>query len=182
MDIPQANAFVAVLGDGPHGRSLLKVLQPTLKPTMAVLDDKYSNYPVSRWREWAAVSDHSGYVIGAAFPAVRRQIWEQVADLPAWLYGIVVFPGAQVDPDRISIGEHTHILYNAVISHGCRIGSFVTVCSNATLCGEVTVEDDVFIGAGAVVVHGGITIGRGATVGAGAVVIDDVPAGATGGG
>jgi acetyltransferase-like isoleucine patch superfamily enzyme len=92
--------------------------------------------------------------------------------------GNVIFPGARIG-HNVTLGRQVHIMFNAVVQHGCRVGNFVTVCAGAVLSGEVTVEDDVFIGASATVIHGGITIGKGATVGAGAVVLHDVPSGAT---
>ena len=118
------------------------------------------------------------WLVGAAWPTVRRHIAEKV-DTPQAAYhrGRVIYPGAKVG-HNVELGVHLHVQYNAVISHGCRVGDFVTICPGAVLSGEVTVEDDVFIGANATVIHGGLTIGRGAIVGAGAVVIDNVPPGA----
>ena len=115
------------------------------------------------------------WLVGAAWPSVRRQIAEKVGH--NILDGTVLFPGCQVG-DNIKIGSHVHAQFNSVISHGCRIGDFVTICPGVVLSGEVTVEDDVFIGAGATVIHGGITVGKGAVIGAGAVVVRDVRPGA----
>lgn len=160
--------MISVLGAGPHGREIASLLLG------ARLYDDYLEGYESTWQG----AQNAPYVIGAAWPIVRREIYKGVGHLRDHKSGIVVFPGARCSTDA-KTGEHTHVGYNAVISHGCRLGSFVTVCAGAVLAGEVTVEDGVFIGANATVIHGGITIGRGAIIGAGAVVTRDVPAAAT---
>lgn len=166
-------ALIAVLGAGPHGRQLA-----ALHNHATLYDDRLKGYD-----SCLHGAKRNPWIVGAAWPKVRRQIAETV-DTPSsfvlhpYHQGQVIYPGARVGHD-VELGQHVHIQFNATISHGCRVGDFVTVCPGAVLSGEVTVEDDVFIGAGAVVIHGGITVGRGAVVGAGAVVIDNVPPGAT---
>jgi acetyltransferase-like isoleucine patch superfamily enzyme len=155
--------MIAVLGAGPHGRQIA-----ALAGNARLYDDRLGD-PLSE--------ASAPYLIGAAWPKVRRQIAEQVPHLSPYRRGVVVFPGAQHAGDAL-IGNHSHVGWNAVISHGCRVGSFVNICPGVVLAGEVTVEDDVFVGANATVIHGGITIGQGALIGAGAVVIDNVPPGA----
>lgn len=93
----------------------------------------------------------------------------------AWYDGMVLLPGAQVDFSA-ELGQHVHVCQNAVVSHGCRINDFVTVCPGAILAGDVQVGEGALIGAGAVVLHTEITIGPWAKIGAGAVVTRDVPA------
>lgn len=160
-------ASVAVLGAGPHGHEIAGLFDGEL------FDDCLPGFlscadGVRRFRS---------YIVGAVWPTVRRRIARQ-ADEWSHSYGTVVFPGARISPAALT-GEHAHILYNAVVSHGCRLGDYVTVCSGAVLAGEVTVGDDVFIGANASIIHGGIIIGRGAVIGAGAVVTRDVAPGET---
>jgi acetyltransferase-like isoleucine patch superfamily enzyme len=117
------------------------------------------------------------YLIGAFWPQVRQLINDKIpGGCSAHQVGRVVFPGVQLG-HGVRLGEHVHVLYNAVISHGCQIGDFVTIGALAGLAGDVTVEAGAFIGMGAQIRHGGITIGKGATVGMGAVVVDDVKPG-----
>ncbi len=160
--------MIAVLGAGPHGRQLAHFFG-----NADLFDDNLDGFKPCE--EGATLYP---YVVGAAWPKVRRQIVNNLTVGTPWERGQVIFPGVHLGHDA-KIGAHTHLLFGAVVSHGCTVGNFVTICSNATLCGEVTVEDDVFIGAGATIIHGGITIGRGAIVGAGSVVTHDVPAHAT---
>lgn len=160
--------FTAVLGAGPHGRQIADLLYPAV-----LYDDHLPDYAALA----EGASTHP-WVIGAAWPWIRREIATQPLSRSPRDYGRVLFPGAQIGTET-EIGAHTHILFNAVVQHGCQIGEFVTICAGAILSGDVTVGDDVLIGAGAVVKHGGITIGSGAVVGAGAVVTSDVPAGET---
>ncbi len=164
------NVNIAILGAGPHGRQLA-TLCGTWGVTSTLFDDHLRGYE--------AVAIGAGrypWIVGAAWPRVRRSIAESITDAegPAAFYdGTVFYPGAQIGDDVV-VGVHTHVQFNAVISHGCTVGDFVTVCPGVVLAGEVAVKDGVFLGANATVIHGGITIGEGATVGAGAVVIDDV--------
>lgn len=162
---------IAILGAGPHGHQLAD-----LHPYMDVhfYDDDLPGYdPVIDG------ANQSKWIIGAAWPGVRRSIATRVADAAFKPYdnGTVFYPSSKRGID-VRVGKHVHVQYNAVLSHGCVLGDFVTVCPGAVLSGEVTVGDDVFIGANATVIHGGITIGNGATIGAGAVVIRDVEPGA----
>lgn len=159
--------MIAVLGAGPHGHELASLYGGEL------FDDCLPGFDTCE----QGARKHRQYMIGAVWPNVRRRIARQ-ADQHSKDTGPVLFPGVQLSP-RARLGRHVHVLYNAVVSHGCRLGDFVTVCSGAVLSGEVHVEDDVFIGAGAVVIHGGLRIGRGAIIGAGAVVTKDVPANST---
>lgn len=165
---------IAVLGAGPHGHQLA-----ALFPHATLYDDRLKGFDACL--HGAA---RNPWVVGAAWPHVRRLVAEKVDNtddrliLSAYKQGVVVFPGAKLGYD-VTLGKHVHVGFNSVVSHGCQLGEFVTVSPGAVLSGEVTVEDDVFIGANATVIHGGITVGKGAIVGAGAVVIDNVPAGAT---
>lgn len=154
---------IAILGAGPHGHEIAN-----LHPGWAVFDDNLPGY-----KSCIYAAKLYPYVIGAAWPKVRRALNDKLSGV-AWENGNVIFPGARISPTA-RLGEHVHVLYNAVISHGCQIGDFTTIAAGAVLAGEVTVEPGVFIGANAVIRHGGITIGRNAVIGMGAVVCDDVP-------
>ncbi len=158
--------MIAVLGAGPHGRQIAHDLH-----TDRLYDDYLPGYEPCLFG-----ARHHRWVIGAVWPAVRRQIAKQVADeaVTAHNDGIVIAPHAYIGMDVI-IGPHVHVMPKAAVSHGCTLAPFVTVATGAVLCGEVTVQEGAFIGAGAVVIHGGITIGEGAMIGAGAVVTRDVP-------
>lgn len=161
--------MIAILGAGPHGQQLA-----ALEPCSILFDDYLPGYKAT-----SVGARGYEYLIGAAMPKVRRQIYERLpGGCVAFRDGVVVFPGAQLGHGA-RLGEHVHVLYNAVVSHGCQIGDFVTICAGAVLAGEVTVESGAFIGANATIRHGGITIGRNAKVGMGAVVVDNVPDGST---
>jgi UDP-3-O-[3-hydroxymyristoyl] glucosamine N-acyltransferase len=158
---------IAVLGAGPHGRELASILCDSAED-VALFDDDLPHFrPVD--------ANTYPFVIGAAWPHVRRQIARKAGGEPH-RRGVVLFPGSILS-QFATLGAHTHVGHNAVVSHGCRVGSFVNICAGVVLGGEVVVEDDVFIGANATVIHGGITIGAGALIGAGTVVTRDVPAG-----
>lgn len=154
---------IAVLGAGPHGQEISRLYADS-----TLYDDNLPGYlPLKR--------AEGPWLAGAVWPKVRRQI--ATGRCEPHRGGIVVFPGTRISPFA-DLNDHVHVLYNAVVSHGCDIGAFSTICSGAVLAGEVTLGEGVVIGANATVIHGGITIGAGAFIGAGAVVVEDVPAGA----
>jgi len=170
---------VSVLGAGPHGHQIAAILRER-QIDVKLYDDQFVT-----WKDCIDGADDAPWIVGAAWPVVREALAHKAsfrespaAQIDGYAAGTIYFPGVQVG-DNVIIGRHVHIEYNAVISHGCTLGNFVTVCPGAVLAGEVTVEDRAFIGANATVIHGGITIGRDAVVGAGAVVTKDVPPGAT---
>lgn len=171
---------LAILGAGPHGRELWDLATRCGRDPVFFDDDPDQGYPpVARAAE--------AYVIGAAWPDVRRRIHERArAAVAATLVdphasligavrldaGVVVAAGARIATGS-EVGEHTHVNLNASISRGCQVGGFVTICPGVNISGGVIVEDDVFIGVGAVIAHE-LVIGRGALIGAGAVVVEDV--------
>lgn len=166
--------MIAVLGAGPHGRQIAALPQ-FFEHRPELFDDNHSELPPLVVGYW-----DNRYLIGAAWPKVRRAIAAKAQSGRGrpWRDGVVIFPGAQIG-NEVAVGSHTHIGWNAVVSHGCRVGSFVNICPGAVIAGEATIGDDVFIGANATIIHGGIKIGDGAVIGAGAVVLSDVPAGMT---
>lgn len=179
---------VAVLGAGPHGLELAVIAERAGCHPILFFDDDpdmRSSGTVARYRDLCR-GQTVGFVIGAAWPVVRRQIAEKVGGLrgtrlfdPDSTFmggelgdGVVLAAGARLGP-RVEVGAHTHVNLNATISRGCQIGDMVTVCPGANIAGGVIVENDVFIGAGAVIAHE-LVIGQGALIGAGAVVVEDV--------
>lgn len=158
-----------VIGAGPHGNQIATILRQRGQQVV-VCDDFLPGWP-------RRGSIYGGrFYAGAAWPMVRRAL----VGRHGWSHGEgrFWFPGAQCGAD-VTIGDHTHIGYNAVITHGAKLGDFVTICPGVVISGDAVLESDVFVGANATVIHGGITIGKGAIIGAGAVVTKDVPRGVT---
>ena len=176
--------MIAILGAGPHGRELADIARRCGYSDLRFYDDDPDHGYLS------VRSAYGPYVIGAAWPDVRRRIWAQAGGLEAATLvdpeasivgevrlcaGVAVAAGARVITGS-EIGAHTHLNLNATVSRGCQLGEFVTVCPGVNISGGVLVEDDVFIGVGAVIKHE-LVIGHGALIGAGAVVVDDVKPG-----
>jgi sugar O-acyltransferase (sialic acid O-acetyltransferase NeuD family) len=123
--------------------------------------------------------------------AAREQIAARL-DLPAARYATIIHPTASVGPDcligpgsvllaqtaltaAVTIGAHTAVMPQAVLTHDGVIGNFVTIASGVRLGGGVVIEDGAYLGAGSLLrefVH----VGAGALVGMGSVVLGDVPA------
>lgn len=162
--------MIAVLGAGSHGRQIAAM---RLAPDHATVlfDDRLREY-----EDCNVGSRRYQWVVGAAWPKVRREIAENQTTFP-WNRGHVLFPGAQIG-DNVRLGKHVHVGFNAVVTHGCELGDYVNVSPGAVISGDCFVDDDVFIGANATIIHGGIKIGAGALIGAGAVVLDNVAPGA----
>jgi len=148
-----------------------------------------------RWLESGPllVPDSASVAIGGARGADRRSILGLLRrlgfDLPPIIHERACVSGAS------AVGRGSHVLANAVVAAGARIGDAVIVnngavvdheceledgvhvCPGATLCGLVFVEQDAMIGAGATVLPR-TRIGRGAVIGSAANVTRDVPPGA----
>lgn len=168
---------VAVLGAGPHGRSIVRTFA-----VHGIYGYLYDDALPSCQDSIETGAKMYPWVIGAAWPWVRADIDYRLSSVPGvhppFHNGTVIQPGAQVNHEA-RFGTHVHVCHNAVVSHGCDLGDYVTVFPGAVLCGDVKVGARAMIGAGAVVLHTGITIGKNAVVGAGAVVLRDVPDGYT---
>ena len=134
------------------------------------------------------------YAIGVGTPAVRAELAERLAVVPADP-ATVVHPGAHIGPDvelgtgvvifdrttittDVRIGRHTHLNVGCAVQHDSVVGDFVQFSPGVFVNGDCTIGDRVFLGTGAIVTRG-CTVGAGARVGAGAVVLDDVAPGAT---
>lgn len=186
--------MIAVLGAGGHGRELADVALAAGHKDVVFFDDDpdvASLGPVALAAKQLGV----GWVVGAAWPAVRRKILEQTGDGIGGLASVLCHPlatvgegsflspgavmsaGARLTSDVI-VGFHTHIGPNATVSRDTIVGDCVLVCPGAHIAGGVIIEDDVVVGIGAVVAHE-LVVGAGAFIGAGAVVVEDVPPGAT---
>ncbi|MEM9521101.1 MAG: acetyltransferase [Actinomycetota bacterium] len=193
---------LGIIGAGGHGREIHAIATRATDPFDQVIfaDDADVDRqrldhlrvpPVVNIGDLVGLCDR--YVIAIGDPATRRTVADRIdASLAAatvvadnaWIGsdvglepGVVIFPTATITTN-VRVGRHSHVNSGAVISHDCRIGSFVTISPAVALNGGVTVEDGAFLGSGAVVLPGR-TIGQGAVVGAGAVVTADVAPGAT---
>jgi sugar O-acyltransferase (sialic acid O-acetyltransferase NeuD family) len=183
---------IAILGAGPHGRELADIAN-RCGFGVAFFDDDPDIEDLAGSVEGFNKSKFDKYVIGAAYPKVRREIAAQVqqrwhvkgavlVDSDASVIGehsfgngVVVAAGARITT-RVKIGDHTHVGLNTTISRDGDIGAYATLCPGVGISGGVIVEDDVFIGAHAVIKNE-LVIGAGAFIGCGAVVVEDVKPG-----
>jgi serine O-acetyltransferase len=106
--------------------------------------------------------------------------------LPRILHRLAIMSAGVTIGDPVVIQPGMHLLHGQVvidgiveIRSGVVIGPFVTIGLRKGDVGGPTIEEDVRIGTGAKVL-GRIRVGAGASIAANAVVIEDVPAGATG--
>jgi sugar O-acyltransferase (sialic acid O-acetyltransferase NeuD family) len=134
------------------------------------------------------------YVIGIGDPAARESVAERMTlagFVPATLVhpdssvggdvrlaeGVVLAAGARVTTN-VSVERHSQLNVEAVVSHDCEVGAFVTFSPGTLVNGECRIGERAFFGTGAIVTPR-LTIGADAKVGAGAVVLEDVPEGTT---
>jgi len=87
--------------------------------------------------------------------------------------GCVLMAGSRVTTN-VRLGSHSYLNVNAVVSHDCRIGRFVSISPGALVNGGVTLEDGCFIGPDSQLVAPS-TIGKNAYVGTGTTVTKSVP-------
>lgn len=91
--------------------------------------------------------------------------------------GAYLAPGARITTN-VTFGRCVQLNVNAVVSHDCEIGDYVTISPGALVNGGVHIGARAFLGTGAIVLPER-TIGQEAVIAAGAVVTKDVPAGVT---
>jgi sugar O-acyltransferase (sialic acid O-acetyltransferase NeuD family) len=91
--------------------------------------------------------------------------------------GVLVAAGGRITTN-VTIGRHSHVNVNAVVSHDSVIGDHVTLSPGVLVNGDCRIDDGAFLGTAAVLVRGR-AVGAGAVIGAGAVVVSDVPPGVT---
>lgn len=197
-----------LIGGGGHASDILAAYEASActtgipHPVVGILDDgeidcrRFAGRGVVRL---GGISDlesiePSHLMLAVGSPQVRCELWLRLKDLGV-LPDIIVHPRAFLPP-RVTVGEGTVVLANAVVSelatigahaylshgtlvgHDTRLGSFASIMPGAVISGDVTIGDGVMIGSNASVLNG-LSVGDGAVVGAGAVVIRDVPPGAT---
>lgn len=198
-------AAIVIIGAGGHGRETLDVVE-ACNAVADVYEFKGfcaldADEELLRRREATLLGTSdvlrdldAGYVIGIGTSEVRRDIDEQVtgygrtaltlvhpaASLGSDLRlapGVVLAAGARATTN-VELGRHTHLNVNAVVSHDCVVGDYVTMSPGVLVNGNATLGEGVFLGTGAVVLPGR-SVGAWAKIGAGAVVTQDVPAGQT---
>jgi sugar O-acyltransferase (sialic acid O-acetyltransferase NeuD family) len=204
----EAGGFV-IWGSSGHGKVIADVLGFSGERIVALVDNDpraeriVPGIPLlhgeAGLRAWLATPDGAGarraaVAIGGSRGHDRREIAALLRalgmELPPMLH-----PTASVSPSA-AVADASHVLANAVVAAGTRIGEScivnngavidhectlsagVHVAPGAVLCGCVTVGEDAMIGAGATVLPR-LRVGRGGVVGAGATVTRDVPEGCT---
>lgn len=181
---------VYIIGAGGLGREIAA----TFRGFLAYLDDNealHGTWPCGVQVE-GQVRPVDFAIIGVGLPMVKAELARRVQPaqftsvrhssavvMDSTSFGIgCFFAAGSVITVGVTIGDHVHVLNNAVVGHDSRIGDFSTICPNASVSGSCKIGERVFIGAGAVILPK-VRVGDGAVVGAGAVVTRDVPAGAT---
>lgn len=196
---------LVIVGAGGHGRETLDIVEACNERTPTYefvgfcatsVDDELLARRDASHLGGIDVLRESGtaYVIGIGTSEVRRDIDAELraASCEAVVLvhpaastgsdlriapGVILAAGARLTTN-IDLGRHTHLNVNAVVSHDCVVGDYVTLSPAVTVNGNVTLGDGVFLGTGAIVLPGR-TIGAWARIGAGAVVTEDVPPGRT---
>lgn len=201
--IPVGPNRLVVVGAGGHGRELFDTARAAVAAgsdleVLGFVDDgevdraALDRLGASLLGSLGDIPDGAGHVIGIGATGTRRRIAERISDRsPACVLvhptasigldvelapGCVLMAGSRITTN-VRMGVHSYVNVNAVVSHDCRIGAYVSISPGALINGSATLDDGCFIGTGAVILPGR-NVGAGATVGAGAVVTKDVPAGA----
>ncbi len=198
-------AKLVIIGAGGHGRETLDIVEAcnAVTPSFDFLGFCAAEYEpalIDR-RQVDVLGDvdvlqrtDAGYVIGIGTSETRRDIDAQVSAFgreavvlahPAsscgsdlrFAPGVILAAGARVTTN-VTLGRHTHLNVNAVVSHDCEVADYVTLSPGVLVNGTVTLGEGVFLGTGAVVLPGR-TVGAWARIGAGAVVTEDVAPGQT---
>jgi sugar O-acyltransferase (sialic acid O-acetyltransferase NeuD family) len=196
---------LVIVGAGGHGRETLDIVEArnAVEPTFAFVGfvaDHADAMLLGRRRADLlgpvdVLRDHrAAYVIGIGTSEARRDLdhritgWGREAAVLVHPYasrgsdlrigpGVLLAAGARVTTN-VTLGRHTHLNVNAVVSHDSEVGDYVTLSPGVLVNGNVVLGEGAFLGTGAVVLPGR-TVGAWARIGAGAVVADDVPPGST---
>lgn len=189
---------LAIIGAGGHGREIASIARSLHgeRVSISFWDDGLSIGEYDFGRVEGRVDElrsdkASHFVIGIGDPATRAFISNEngfegieparlvhpsavIGDRCEIGAGSVVGPGSVITCDT-TVGTHTHVHANVVISHNCRLENFIAVTPGVSLAGDVTIREMAWLGVGCTV-NRGIEVGRSALVGAGAVVLSDVEA------
>jgi sugar O-acyltransferase (sialic acid O-acetyltransferase NeuD family) len=196
---------LVIIGAGGHGRETLDIVEAcnAVTPTydfVGFCADQYELALIDRRHVEvlggvdALQTTVAAYVIGIGTSETRRDLDAQVSGFgreAAVLAhpssscgsdlrlapGVILAAGARVTTN-VTLGRHTHLNVNAVVSHDCQVADYVTLSPGVLVNGTVTLGEGVFLGTGAVVLPGR-TVGAWARIGAGAVVTEDVASGQT---
>jgi sugar O-acyltransferase (sialic acid O-acetyltransferase NeuD family) len=196
---------LVIVGAGGHGREMLDIVEAinAVAPTYEFLgfvaaeaDEALLARRGARWLgpvDWLV--DHEAmFAVGIGDSQTRADIDRELRGqgrVAATLVhpaastgsdlrfddGVALAAGARVTTN-VSLGRQTQLNVNAVVSHDCIVGDYVTLSPGVLINGTVRLGDGVFLGTGAIVLPGR-TVGAGARIGAGAVVVDDVAPGVT---
>jgi sugar O-acyltransferase (sialic acid O-acetyltransferase NeuD family) len=196
---------LVIIGAGGHGRETLDVVEAmnATSPRFEVIgfcaDEAARDLLARRGAALLGGIDvlrdlEADYVIGIGTSEVRRDVDATLSGFGRaatvlvhplastgsdlrFEPGVILAAGARVTTN-VGLGRHTHLNVNAVVSHDCTVGDYVTLSPGVLINGNVDLGEGVFLGTGAVVLPGR-TVGPWARVGAGAVVTEDVPPGRT---
>lgn len=204
-DIDTSSGRLLIYGGGGHGKSLIDLIRQLKQFTIeGIIDDAMAagedvmGVPVvgggddlEKWFDKGvrlAVNavggigninsriDVSARLIqsGFAFPALVHPtaFVESTASIEQ---GVQIFPHAYVGSD-VELGFGVIVNTAAIVSHDCRLGSYVNIAPGTLLAGGVVVEEGVMIGMG-VTVNLGVRVGAGVMVGNSAIVKAAVPPG-----
>jgi len=167
--MPHAPELLGFLDDGldPGAYSFGSVLGPSSQ-----IPDAATHFVVGigspHVRETVALSLHASGL--EAFTAVHPMA--SVGERVMLGDGCVLGAGTHLVCD-VTIGNHTQLHANCVVSHDGVLGDYVVVTPRVALAGNVTIGDRAWLGVGCTL-NMGVTVGADALVGAGAVVIRDV--------
>jgi sugar O-acyltransferase (sialic acid O-acetyltransferase NeuD family) len=196
---------LVIVGAGGHGRETLDIVDAinAIEPTFDFLgfcaDDADDGLLGRRGARLLGGIAHLRdldvpYVLGIGTSEVRRDLDRELtsygqeatilqharasvgSDL-RFAPGVLLAAGARVTTN-VTLGRHTHLNVNAVVSHDCEVADYVTLSPGVLVNGNASLGEGVFLGTGAVVLPGR-SVGSWARIGAGAVVTEDVPPGCT---
>ena len=151
-----------ILGDGPHGRMLAKIVG-------GKCFGEEDELPVS-----------GNFYVGVGDTVLRKKIW---ASSPRRHFPALIMGG---NHGKVSAGSHLmhgslimhgtvvheNVLINtgAQVDHDCVIGAHSHIAPGAILCGNVTLGEETFVGAGAIILQG-VTLNARSSVPAGTLVV-----------
>lgn len=132
-------------------------------------------------------------VIGIAFPAVKKKIFEKITansavEFPtlvsnrAWVsrgctigQGAIIYPGVSVNYGT-ALGDFVVTNMNCAIGHDVTVGDYSSLAPGVNLAGHTHIQAGVDMGIGAAT-RQNVRIGKGSVIGGQSMVIKNVPTG-----
>lgn len=193
---------IAIIGAGGFGREVVQLIKDINQVTsqwevLGFIDDNpdlagtaINDLPVLGGLDWLKDHPETQAILAVGSPQAKQAMVQQLA--PYHLtYPNLIHPRAVIGDDlilgegniitagviltvNIRLGSHLSIHTNATIGHDSVVEDYGTILPNASIAGNVTLHEGVLMGANATIIQQ-LDVAAGTVIGAGATVVRSIP-------